>query len=79
MKNFAKILLAVALSVIMIVPTFAQAKKKITIWCTDKEVAGFEPLKKQFKKEINKCLDAANVNLFWQLTAKAKFLLADAC
>ena len=51
MKNFSKILLACAMCVLMILPTFAQAKKKITIWCTDKEVAGFEPLKKQFKKD----------------------------
>jgi maltose/maltodextrin transport system substrate-binding protein len=50
MKNLTKILVAVVMSVLVIMPTVAQQRKKITIWCTDKEVQGFEPLKKEFKK-----------------------------
>ncbi|HOF00981.1 MAG TPA: maltose ABC transporter substrate-binding protein [Spirochaetota bacterium] len=50
MKNSFKLVVVCILVVLMAFPVIAQ-RKKIVIWCTDKEVAGFEPLKKEFKKK----------------------------
>ncbi|OHD10122.1 MAG: hypothetical protein A2086_05845 [Spirochaetes bacterium GWD1_27_9] len=49
MRKIFSILIAVTLVMVLTMPLAAQ-KKKITIWCTDKEVAGLEPVKKSFKK-----------------------------
>ena len=70
MKNFFKILVAVMMLVIVILPTVAQ-RKKITIWCTDKEVAGFEPLKKEFKKKTR-----VDVQTEIQAEPRSKFIQA---
>jgi len=49
MKRFFSIFVAVVLIMAVSLPLVAQ-RKKITVWCTDKEVAGLEPVKKLFKK-----------------------------
>ncbi len=50
MKKFLSLFIAVLLLFMIAIPSFAQ-RRKVTVWCTDKEVAGIEPLKKVFKKE----------------------------
>ena len=50
MKRLFSVLIAVVMVIMIAFPMVAQ-KKKITVWCTDKEVAGLEPVKKQFKKD----------------------------
>ena len=44
-------LLLIFVLVFFIQNVYSQNRKKITIWCTDKEVAGFEPLKKEYKRK----------------------------
>jgi maltose/maltodextrin transport system substrate-binding protein len=50
MKRFVSLGIAIIMALLTLAPVFA-ARNKITIWCTDKEVSGLEPLKKQFKKK----------------------------
>ena len=50
MKKWVSIFIVVLLLFVIVIPSFAQ-RRKITIWCTDKEVAGIEPLRKKFKKD----------------------------
>jgi len=47
MKKNLSIFIAVLLLIVIAIPSFAQ-RRKVTVWCTDKEVAGIEPLKKSF-------------------------------
>jgi len=50
MKKGLSIFVAVLLLIVVAIPSFAQ-RRKVTVWCTDKEVAGIEPLKKVFKRD----------------------------
>jgi maltose/maltodextrin transport system substrate-binding protein len=49
MKRILSLIVALGLIMMLTLPLAAQ-RKKITVWCTDKEVAGLEPVKKSFKR-----------------------------
>lgn len=50
MRKIAFFSVATLMTLLMVAPSFG-ARKKIEVWCTDKEVAGLEPVARQFKKD----------------------------
>lgn len=50
MRRKAFLTVIAFMTLAMLVPSFA-ARKKIEIWCTDKEVAGLDPVARQYRKD----------------------------
>ena len=50
MRKLGMLFVAALMTLLTIVPSFG-ARKKIEVWCTDKEVAGLEPVAREFKKK----------------------------
>mgnify|MGYP003432227493 FL=1 len=50
MRKLGMLFVTALMTLLTIVPSFG-ARKKIEVWCTDKEVAGLEPVAREFKKK----------------------------
>jgi len=57
--------------IVIVLPSFSQRAKKLVIWCTDKEVAGLDPMKKEFKKK-----EKIDIEIEIQAEVRSKFIQA---
>lgn len=71
MNKIFKFFMVFMMVIIIIIPSFGQKAKKLVIWCTDKEVAGLDPMKKEFKKK-----EKIDVEIEIQAEVRSKFIQA---
>ena len=69
MKRMKSIIAVALMSLVLVAPSFA--RKKIEVWCTDKEVAGLEPVARQFRRA-----NRIEVDIVVQAEVRSKYMQA---
>jgi len=69
MRKIASMTVMALMTLVLLTPSFS--RKKIEVWCTDKEVAGLEPVARQFRR-TNK----VEVDIVVQAEVRSKYMQA---
>lgn len=69
MRRIASLTMVALMTLVLVAPSFS--RRRIEVWCTDKEVAGLEPVARQFRRDSR-----VEVDIVVQAEVRSRFMQA---